>query len=118
LLQLAYFLLPPEVSGTFCSLSLRVWTPFSHQRMRSVYGMVRLAYRLVMDCIPWAPWTRIFCCCWSLPYHNCGILNSCGHLLNNYCLYILRLLDCGSHSCHSFGIFSFDCCIYFPIIFG
>jgi hypothetical protein len=67
-----------------------------------------------MDCIPWAPWTRIFCCCWSLPYCNSGILSSYGHLLDNYYLYILRLLDCGSRSCHSCGIFSFDCCIYFP----
>jgi hypothetical protein len=32
LLQLAYFLLPPKVSGMFCSLSLRVWTLFFHQQ--------------------------------------------------------------------------------------
>jgi hypothetical protein len=31
LLWLAYFLLSPEVLETFCSLSLRVWTLFSHQ---------------------------------------------------------------------------------------
>jgi hypothetical protein len=114
LLRLAYFLLPPEVFGMFCSLSLRVWTLFSHQRTRSVYGTIRLAYRMVIDCIPWDLWTRIFCCCWSLLYRNYGILSSCSHLLDNYFLYIPRLLDCGSRSCHSCGIFAFDCCIYFP----
>jgi hypothetical protein len=114
LLWLAYFMLPPEVSKTFYSLSLRVWTLFSHQQMRSVYGMVHLAYRLVMDCIPWIPWTGTFWYCWSLLCRSCGILSSCGHLLDNYCLCMPRLLGYGSRSCHSCGIFSIDCCIYFP----
>jgi hypothetical protein len=117
LLRLAYCLLPPEVSGMFCSLSLRIWRLFSHQQMRSVYGMVRLAYRLVMDCIPWAPWIGIFCYCWSLPYRNCGILSSCGHLFDNYCLCIMRLLDCGSRSCHSSGSSPLTVVSISPIVF-
>jgi hypothetical protein len=111
LLWLTYFLLPPEVSGIFGNLSLRVLTLFSHQQMQSVYVMVRLAYRLVMDYNPWTPSIGIFCCCRSLPYHSCGILSFYGHLLDNYCLCILWLLGCGSRSC---GIFFFDCCICFP----
>jgi hypothetical protein len=108
LLRLAYFLPLPEVSGMFCSLSLHAWTLFFHRRTQSVYGMVCLAYRLVMDCIPWVLWTGTFNCCWSLLCHSCGILSSCVRLLDNYCLCILWLLDYESRSCHSCGIFSFD----------
>jgi hypothetical protein len=107
LLRLACFLLPPEVSGMFYSLSLHVWTLFFHRRTQNVYGMVRLAYHLVMDCIPWVPWTGTFCCCRNLLCHSCGIRSSCGRLLDNYYLCNPRLLDYENRSYHSCGIFSF-----------
>jgi hypothetical protein len=107
LLWLVCLLLPPRVSRMFCSLSLRVWTLFFHRRRRSVYGMVHLAYHLVMGCILEVPLTETFCCSHRLLFHSCGILSFCSHLLDNYCLCIPWLLDCGSRSCRNCGISSF-----------
>jgi hypothetical protein len=44
LLRLACLVLLPTVSKTSCNLSLRAWILVSHQRTRSVYDTVRLAY--------------------------------------------------------------------------
>jgi hypothetical protein len=107
LLRLVCLLLPPRVSRMFCSLSLRVWTLFFHRRTRSVYGTVRLAYHLVMGCILEVPLTVTFCYSHSLLFRSCGIPSFYGHLLDNYCLCIPRLLGCGSHSCRNCGISSF-----------
>jgi hypothetical protein len=60
LLYLSY--LPLGVSNWVPNVHYH-YTLFFHRRTRNVYGMVHLAYRLVMDCIPWVPWTGTFCCC-------------------------------------------------------
>jgi hypothetical protein len=115
LLRLVCLLLPPGVSRMLCNHLLRVWILFFHRRTRSVYGMVRLTYHLVMGCTSGVLLPETFCCSHSLFFHNCGIPNFCDLFPDNCCLCILRLFGCESRSYRNCGIFSFGyhiCFIY------
>jgi hypothetical protein len=81
--------------------------------------MVRLAYLLVMGCTLWVLLSEIFCCFRSLLFRSYDALSFDGRSLDSYCLCTLRLLGCGSRSCHNCEISSFGlhiCFLYHPLV--
>jgi hypothetical protein len=115
LLRLACLVLLLIASRTLCNLSLQCWILISRQQMRSVYGMARLTYLLVMGCTLWILLSEFFC---SLLSHSCDISNFCGRSLGSCCPCTLQLLGCESRSYRNCGIFSLDlhiCFLYHPL---
>jgi hypothetical protein len=113
LLQLIYFLLLPVVLRTSCNPSLRAGKLICRWWTHSVGGMVHLACHMVIVYTPLILLTRTSCCFLSLLPRSSDALNFYDRLLGRCYLYILWLLDYESHSYHSCGISSFDCCICF-----
>jgi hypothetical protein len=115
LLWFACLVLLLVVSGTLCNLSLHAWTLAFHRRTLSVYGKACLTCLLGKGCTLWILLWETFC---SPLFRSFGILSFCDHSLDSCCPYILWLLGCGSHSCHTCGIFFFDfhiCFFYHPL---